>query len=144
MARFAILALAAALAASPAWAQDEVRHAAADGFAPFDQQADSDGWVSISPQPLYLTAGVDKPAGAPLTLQPGSYRIVVICDCGMMEVTMLRPDNSPIAAERSDDRRAMYSVDVPTAGAYLAGIDMDDCSKAECEVALKVYRKKDG
>lgn len=154
MVRPIILAVAAALAASPSLAatpkldlnaapSPEDNKVLADGFAPFDQAA-RDGWEATSPEPLYLSAGNDMPAGAPLMLQPGSYRIVVLCDCNMMEVTLLRPDNQPVASERSDDRRAMYSLDVPTAGPYLAGIDMDDCPKAQCDIGVKIYRKTGG
>jgi hypothetical protein len=144
MARFAILGMAAALAASPALAQGDARHVVTDRFTPFDQAAESDGWESISPQPIYTSVAVNKPQGSPMTLQPGSYRVVVLCDCNMMEVTLVRPDNSPVPPERSDDHGAMYSLDVPVAGAYLTGIDMDDCPRAACEVAVKVYRKRAG
>ena len=154
MVRFTILALAAALGASSALAaphRDKPaaettaadQQALAEGFAPFDQAA-QEGWQAISPEPVYLSTAQDKPAGAPLTLQPGSYRIVVLCDCNMMEVTLLRPDNQTIPPERMDDRRVMYSLDVPTAGAYLAGVDMDDCPKPQCAIGVKVYRKTGG
>ena len=151
MVRPILLALAAALAASPVLAAPHGLKLAADappadhkvlddGFAPFDQAA-QDGWEATSPGPVYLSAATDKPAGTPLTLKPGAYRIVVLCDCNMMEVTLLRPDNQPVAPERTDDRRAMYSLDVPSAGAYLAGIDMDDCPKPQCDIGVKIYRK---
>lgn len=160
MVRFTLLALAAILAVSPAMgATHKSRHAAdapaaggpvsaedqktlSDGFAPFDQAA-AEGWEPAS-QPVFLSTPQDKPAGAPLTLQPGAYRVVVLCDCNMMEVTLLKPDNQTIAAERFDNRRAMYSLDAPTAGAYLVGIDMDDCPKAACAIGVKVYRKAAG
>ena len=150
MVRLTILGMAVVMAASTAFAAPlklaadspaDDHQLLADGFAPFDDQAAKDGWAAVTPDPAYLTAGTGKPTGAPLTLKPGAYRVVVLCGCNMMEVTLLRPDNSPVAAERSDDRRAMYSLDVPTAGAYLTGIDMDDCPKLECAIGVKVYRK---
>jgi hypothetical protein len=149
MTRFVLLGVAAALAASSALAPalavaQDARKVVSDRFTPFDRAARSDGWESISPQPIFASVAVNKPQGSPMTLQPGSYRVVVLCNCSMMEVTLLRPDNSPVPPERSDDHGAMYSLDVPVAGAYLTGIDMDDCAKAACEVAVKVYRKKDG
>ncbi|HEY5409346.1 MAG TPA: hypothetical protein VIJ94_01340 [Caulobacteraceae bacterium] len=145
MLRLAILGVTTVLAAQGAAAAPAAPPAAsqvlADRFAPFDQAAE-DGWEAATPTPLLLYAAVDKPAGAPLSLQPGSYRIVVLCDCNMMEVTVLRPDSTSVPSERSDDHGAMYSLDVPLAGAYLTGIDMDDCAQARCPVGVKVYRKK--
>jgi hypothetical protein len=150
MTRFAILGMAAALAASSALApalalaQGDGRKVVSDRFTPFDKAAESDGWASISPQPIFASVAVNKPEGSPMTLQAGSYRVVVLCNCNAMEVTLMRPDNSTVPPERSDDHGAMYSLDVPAPGVYLTGIDMDDCAKAACEVAVKVYRKKDG
>jgi len=155
MTRHIVLLLAALLAAASASAQPRKlklpaaddpaadHQVLADGFAPFDQAA-QDGWQPISPEPIYLSTPQDKPTGAPLTLQPGAYRIVVLCDCNMMDVTLLRPDNQPIPPERFDNRRAMYSLDVQVAGAYLAGIDMEDCPKTECAIGVKVYRRTEG
>jgi hypothetical protein len=111
-----------------------------EGFAPFDKAA-QDGWASTTPEPLLLSTATDKPAGAPLNLKPGAYRIVVLCDCNAMAVSLVAPDSSTVPAERSDNRRAMYSLDVHDAGSYLVGVDMDDCPKAKCEVGVKVYRK---
>ena len=141
MIRIALLAVAAALMAAPALAADEPHQALLEHMAPFDKAAE-DGWEALAPVPIYASVAVGTPEGAPLTLQPGAYRVVVLCDCGMMDVTLLRPDNSPVAPERSDDHGAMFSFDVPTAGAYLTGLDMQDCSQPKCEVGLKVYRKK--
>jgi hypothetical protein len=112
----------------------------AEGFAPFDKAAE-DGWASMTPDPLFLSTATDKPAGAPLNLQPGAYRIVVLCDCNVMQVTLVGPDSANVPPERSDGRRAMYSLDVHDAASYLVGIDMDDCPKAKCDVGVKVYRK---
>ena len=145
MVRLAILGMTAALAAQAAAAAPLVGATPAqvltERFAPFDQAAE-DGWEVTTPAPLLISASVDKPAGAPLTLQPGAYRIVVLCDCDMMEVTLLRPDSTAVPAERSDDHGAMYSLDVSAAGSYLTGIDMDDCAQATCQIGVKVYRKK--
>ncbi len=145
MLRLAILGMTTVLAAqgapAAALADPAPSQVLADRFAPFDQAA-QDGWEAATPTPLLLYGAVDKPAGAPLSLQPGSYRIVVLCDCNMMEVTVLRPDNTKVPAERSDDHGAMYSLDVPDAGAYLTGVDMDDCAQAQCPIGVKVYRKK--
>jgi hypothetical protein len=112
----------------------------AAGFAPFDKAA-QDGWAAATPDPLLLAAATDMPAAAPLNLKPGAYRIVVLCDCNAMQVSLLGPDSSTVPAERSDSRRAMYSLDVRDAGSYLVGVDMDDCPKAKCDVGVKVYRK---
>ncbi len=159
MVRICFLALAAIMAVSPALgATHKSRRLAdapagdvvsaddqktlSDGFAPFDQAA-AEGWEPAG-EPVFLSTPQDMPAGAPLTLQPGAYRVVVLCDCDMMEVTLLKPDNQTIAAERSDNRRAMYSLDAPAAGAYLVGIDMDDCPKTACAIGVKVYRKSGG
>ena len=146
MTRIAMLAATAILTASAAAAapgdEESQKAALAERFMPFDQAA-QDGWEPAAPDPVYLTAASDKSAAAPLTLKPGAYRVVVLCDCGQMEVTLVGPDSAPVPSERSDDRRAMYSLDVHAAGAYLAGIDMNDCGYAKCEIGVKVYRKKD-
>ena len=144
MVRSAMLAAAVGLLAPMAMAapaDDAGQKVLAERFQPFDK-ASEDGWEASTPDPLYLFTSTDKPAGAPLTLQPGAYRIVVLCDCNAMQVTLVGPDSSTVPAERSDGTRAMYSLDVHAAGAYLAGIDMDDCPKARCVIGVKVYRKK--
>jgi hypothetical protein len=147
MRRTAILGAAAvlfaplAMAAPAAPADDGGQKVLVEAFQPFDKAAE-DGWEAATPDPLYLVTSTDKPAGAPLTLQPGSYRIVVLCDCNAMQVTLVGPDSATLPPERSDGARAMYSLDVHAAGAYLAGIDMDDCPKKQCAVGVKVYRKK--
>ncbi len=146
MTRIVTVALGMALIATAAFAADTGgdHKALTDRFAPFDQQAAGDGWESIAPEPVYASVAVDKPEGSPMMLQAGAYKVVVLCDCGMMEVTLLRPDSTTVAPERADDHGAMYSLDVPTSGTYLTGIDMDDCSRAKCDVGVKVYRKKAG
>jgi hypothetical protein len=144
MIRAAILGAAAVLLASSATAapaDDAGQKVLAERFQPFDQAA-ADGWEPATPDPLYLVTSTDKPAGAPLTLQPGAYKIVVLCDCNTMQVTLVGPDSAAVPPERSDGHGAMYSLDVHAAGAYLAGIDMDDCPKAQCAIGVKVYRKK--
>ena len=144
MVRLAILGAAALFASQAAAAPaDDTSPTSAlvQRFAPFDQAA-QDGWDPVTPEPLYLAAATDKSAGAPLTLQPGAYRIVVLCDCNIMQVTLVGPDSATLPSERSDDHGAMYSLDVNAAGAYLAGVDMDDCPRATCAVGVKVYRKK--
>ncbi len=146
MIRTTMIAVAAILAASVASAapgdEEGQKAALVERFTPFDQAAQG-AWEATTPEPLYLAAATDKSVAAPLTLKPGAYRVVVLCDCGQMEVTLVGPDSSPLPSERADDRRAMYSLDVHAAGAYLAGIDMNDCGQAKCEIAVKVYRKKD-
>ncbi len=141
MIRVAMLVLGAALMTTTALAADDPHQVLLEHMAPFDKAAE-DGWQALAPVPIYASVAVGTPEGAPLSLQPGAYRVVVLCDCGTMEVTLLRPDNSPVPAERSDDHGAMFSFDVPTAGAYLTGLDMQDCGQPKCDVALKVYRKK--
>ncbi len=144
MLRLATLGLSAVLMATSAAAADagDARAALTGRFAPFDQQAASDGWETTQPEPIYASVAVGTPEGASLTLTPGAYKVVVLCDCAAMEVTLLKPDSATVAPERSDQHGAMYSLDVPAAGAYLAGIDMDDCGRAKCDVAVRVYRKK--
>lgn len=144
MVRSAMLAAAAGLLAPiavAAPADDAGQKVLAERFQPFDK-ASEDGWEASTPDPLYLVTSTDKPAGAPLTLQPGAYKIVVLCDCNTMQVTLVGPDSATVPPERSDGHGAMYSLDVHAAGAYLAGIDMDDCPKAKCAIGVKVYRKK--
>ncbi len=146
MLRIATVGLSAVLMATSAMAADtgDSHAALAERFAPFDQQAASDGWETTQPEPIYASVAVGTPEGASLMLRPGAYKVVVLCDCAAMEVTLLKPDSSTISPERSDVHGAMYSLDVPAAGAYLTGIDMDDCGRAKCDVAVRVYRKKSG
>ncbi len=144
MVRSAILGAAVlfASAATAAPADDTAKTAVlVERFQPFDEAA-QDGWEATTPEPLYLAAATDKSAGAPLTLEPGAYRIVVLCNCNSMQVTLVGPDTATLPPERSDTHGAMYSLDVHTAGAYLAGIDMDDCDQTQCAIGVKVYRKK--
>jgi hypothetical protein len=144
MVRSAILGAAVLFAsAQGASAADDASQTSvvAQRFEPFDKAA-LDGWEAATAEPLYLAAATDKSAGAPLTLQPGAYRIVVLCNCNSMQVTLVGPDNMTVPPERSDEHGAMYSLDVHAAAAYLAGIDMDDCGVAKCAVGVKVYRKK--
>jgi len=136
---FASAALAAPLRLPGAGTAD-AHEVLADGFLPFDQAA-ADGWTPVTREPVYLSAGITTPASTTFELKPGSYRVVVLCDCTAMEVTMLKPDATTLPAERKDDRRAMYSFDVQTTGSYLTGIDMDDCSQTLCAIGVKVYRK---
>ena len=146
MVRVAMIGAAAILVASAALAApgDEASQQTAlvDRFMPFDQAA-GDDWAATTQTPLYLSAAADKSAGAPLTLQPGAYRVVVLCDCGQMEVTLVGPDGAAVPAERSDERRARPGCTWRAAAAYLAGVDMDECDYAKCAVGVKVYRKKD-
>ena len=145
MDRLAIIGAAAIflVSAAAAAAADDTAQTAVlvQRFEPFDQAA-GDGWEATTPDPLYLAAATDKSAGAPLTLQPGAYRIVVLCNCNSMQVTLVGPDSATLPPERSDTHGAMYSLDVHAAGAYLAGIDMDDCAEKTCAIGVKVYRKK--
>jgi hypothetical protein len=139
----AVLTASAALAAPlklPGAAPADAHRVLADGFMPFDQAA-GDGWTQVTREPVYLSAGITTPASTTFDLKPGSYRVVVLCDCTAMEVTLLQPDATTLPAERKDDRRAMYSFDVPAAGAYLTGIDMDACNQTLCAIGVKVYRK---
>jgi hypothetical protein len=139
----AALAIAGAPTAGALAADDEAARQAAltERFSALDKVAE-DGWEQATPTPLFLVVASDKAAGAPLNLKPGAYRIVVFCDCNDMAVTLVGPDAATVPPERSDANGAMYSLDVREAGSYLAGIDMHDCGKDPCEIAVKVYRKK--
>ncbi len=112
----------------------------AQRFEPFDQAAGED-WAPAYPTPFFRQAATGQPEAVPLTLQPGAYMVVVLCNCGSMDVTLVGPGGSTIAPARSDDHGAMYSLDVPAAGDYLTGIDMNDCD-GKCDIAVKVYRRK--
>jgi hypothetical protein len=151
MARLVILlAAAAAMAASPAWArprapaieggQASQEAAVAARFAPYDKAA-LKGWSAATPTPIYRNAGDGDSVQAPFALQPGGYRVVVLCDCRAMDVTLSGADGARVPADRSGDQGAVYTFDVPSTGTYVAGIDMNECARDVCVVGVKVYRK---
>ncbi len=78
----------------------------------------------------------------PMQLSAGAYMIVALCDCDLMDVTLVRPDGSVVQPARVSDQGAMYSLEATASGSYLAGIDMGACEEPTCRVAVKVYRKK--
>ena len=136
-----ILSTLAASAAGAATEQDLERQAAmAQRFEPFDS-AGGPGWETAFPTPFFRTVASGKPEAVPLGLKPGAYMVVVLCNCRSMEVTLVGPGQATIAPLRSSEQAAMYSLDVPVAADYLAGVDMGVCDEAQCDFAVKVYRK---
>lgn len=130
----------AALHAEPE--QDLERQAAmAQRFDPFDKGGGPD-WENAFETPFVRTVGAGKPEPVTFTLKPGAYMVVVLCSCQSMTVSLVDPKGAKLAPLRTNMQAAMYSVDVPEAGLYLAGVDMDDCQEAACDVGVKVYRKK--
>ena len=110
-------------------------------FDPFDKAAGT-GWEPAFPTPIYRKAPQGGPEAVPLSLQAGSYMIVVLCNCDSMDVSLIGPGGTKIEPIRHNDQGAMYSLDAAVAGDYLTGIDMGDCDSAKCDLAVKVYRKK--
>lgn len=150
MTRVLILAMAAALAAGTASAKPAApaaqggqtgREAAvAARFSAYDKTAQK-GWSVATPTPIYRNAAAGDSVRAPLPLQPGSYRVVVLCDCAAMDVSLGAPDRGRVPADRSGDQGAVYSFDAPAAGTYVAAVDMNECPRDICIVGVKVYRK---
>ncbi len=119
----------------------ERQAAMAERFAPFDSGG-GPGWENAFATPEFRLVPAGKPEGVTLSLQPGAYMVVVLCNCQTMEVTLVAPGGATIAPLRSNEQGAMYSLDVPAAGDYLTGVDMGDCEEDACDIAVKVYRKK--
>ncbi len=113
----------------------------AQRFVPFDSGG-GEGWENAFPTPIFRQAATGKPEGVPLALKAGSYMIVVLCNCQAMDVTLVAHSGDMIAPLRKNDQAAMYSIDVPAAGDYLVGVDMNDCDEKACDIGVKVYRKK--
>jgi len=134
--------LVAASAARAAPETDIERQAAmAARFEPFNG-AGGPEWETAFPTPFVRAVPADKPDAVPLPLQAGAYMIVVLCDCGSMEVTLVGPSGAKVAPLKSSDKGAMYSLDVPAASDWLTGVDMGDCDEKACDFAVKVWRKK--
>ncbi len=137
--------LAAALAAQVAAAEpetDSARQTALAGrFEPFDQAAGAE-WEPAFPTPFYRKAPANGPEPVTLALAPGAYMVVVLCRCESMDVTLIGPGGTKVEPMRHSDQAAMYSLDVTVAGDYLTGIDMGECGEKQCDLAVKVYKKK--
>ena len=119
----------------------ERQAAMAERFTPFDSGG-GPGWENAFPTPEFRLVPAGKPEAMTLTLKPGAYMIVALCNCQSMQVTLVGPDGAMIAPLRSNDQAAMYSLDVKAAGDYLTGVDMDGCAEKDCDIGVKVYRKK--
>ena len=55
---------------------------------------------------------------------------------------LIGPGGTKVEPMRHSDQAAMYSLDVTVAGDYLTGIDMGECGEKQCDLAVKVYKKK--
>lgn len=137
--------LVAALFAGAAAAEPETDPARqaelAARFQPFDRAAGSQ-WAPAFPTPFYRKAAAGGPEAVPLSLDPGSYMVVVLCNCTGMDVTLVGPGGTKVEPIRHNGEASMYSLDVALPENYLTGIDVGDCNAAKCELAVKVYRKK--
>ncbi len=122
--------------------EDMTRQAAmAERFAPFDN-AGGDDWEPAFPFPTFRSAAVGEVDSSPMTLEPGAYRVVVLCNCEKMEVVLFQPDGKEALADRSGDQAAMYALDVPAAGQFVVGAQMEGCQEDRCDFAFKTWRKK--
>ena len=110
-------------------------------FAPFDKAAGTQ-WAADPPEPILKSLANATKDAFNVALTPGSYMLVVLCNCQIMDVTLVGPDGAAVPPSRSNEQAAMYSLDVAKAGDWLAGVDMNDCAQTTCGVAVKVYRKK--
>ena len=129
-------------AARAADEDDMTRQAAmAERFAPFDEKKGSD-WEPAFDFPTFRSASVGEVDSSTVMLKPGAYRVVVLCNCTKMEVALFKPDGQEALPDRSNDQAAMYALDVPNAGQFLVGVQMQDCPEDHCDYAFKTYRKK--
>ncbi len=134
------LLLASAVRAAPE--EDPSRQVAmAERLQPFDS-AGGDDWEPAFQFPFYRDAASGESDAVTMSLTPGAYMIVTLCNCQTMEVTLVGPGGVTIQPVRTNDQGAMYSLDAPVAGPYLVGIDMGDCEDKVCDIAVKAYRKK--
>ena len=123
--------------------QDDMTHQAAmaERFAPFDEKK-GDDWEPAFDFPTFRTAAVGEVDSSTVMLKAGAYRVVVLCNCTKMEVALFKPDGQEALPDRSNDQAAMYALDVPDAGQFLVGVQMQDCPDEKCDYAFKTYRKK--
>ena len=141
MAALAVGAMASG-AARAADEDDMTRQAAmAERFAPFDEKKGSD-WEPAFDFPTFRSAAVGEVDSSTVMLKAGAYRVVVLCNCTKMEVALFKPDGQEALPDRSNDQAAMYALDVPDAGQFLVGVQMQDCPEEKCDYAFKTYRKK--
>ena len=110
-------------------------------FAPFDGVTGSE-WEPAFDFPTFRSAAVGEVDSSPFKLQPGAYRVVVLCNCAKMEVALFQPDGKEALPDRSNEQAAMYALDVPSAGQFVVGVQMQDCPEERCDYAFKTYRKK--
>ena len=115
--------------------------AMAERFAPFDEKKGSD-WEPAFDFPTFRSAAVGEVDSSTVMLKAGAYRVVVLCNCTKMEVALFKPDGQEALPDRSNDQAAMYALDVPDAGQFLVGVQMQDCPEEKCDYAFKTYRKK--
>ena len=135
----ATLAVPAALAAPE---EDMGRQAAmAARFQPFDGMIGTD-WEAAFPFPFFRTAAEGESDSVSLVLKPGAYTVVVLCNCEKIDVGLKAPDKSVPEPVRSNDKGAMYSLDVPAAGEFEVSTTLRDCQETSCDFAVKAYRKK--
>src|SRR5579862_7395312 len=124
--------LVSAAAAEPE--NDLERQAAmAQRFTPFDSGGGPD-WENAFPTPFIRSVPAGEPEPVQFELKPGSYMIVVLCNCRVMKVTLVDSRGTTIAPLRSNDQAAMYSLDVAALGNFLTGIDMGDCDEKDCDI----------
>jgi hypothetical protein len=134
-----LLALASARAEPD---EDLTRQAAmAERFEPFDKAGGPD-WEAAFPFPFFRSAGVGDVDAVFLTLKPGAYTVVVLCNCSKLTIALHPPDGSTTPPARTNDEGAMYTLDVASAGQYVVSTKMDDCQAEPCSYAVKAYRKK--
>ena len=136
----AVLALVGAPLAQAAEVVDPARQAAlGEDMKPFDSMQ-AQGWETAAV--AFRSTPQDEPDAATFELKPGAYTIVAKCHCDQMDVTLVAPNANKLPPLRSSAQAAMFSLDVPAAGTYLAGVDMNLCQAKTCDFVVKVYRKK--
>lgn len=100
-----------------------------EGFAPYGQQRTSGS----------LGQGGD--ASVEMTLQPGTYMLMGVCDGGCSDLDLvLSTGGSEAEADREMDDVPMVMVQVTRPTAYVLNVQMATCS-GTCEYGLAFFRK---
>ena len=136
--------LCSAAVAIPAFAapdEDAARQAAmAERFKPFDAMTGSD-WGAAFASPFYRSAAQGESDSVSLVLKPGTYTVVILCNCEKIDMAMKAPDGSVPAPARSNDQGAMYRLNVVKGGEYEVSTTLRGCQEVSCSFAVKAYVK---
>lgn len=136
-----LLALAAALAATPALAQPAVVNMqldsvvslmAGDGYAPVDDAVR--GTLASGDEEEYE-----------LDLERGvHYAIIGFCDggCTDLDLALVDEDGDAVASDYALDDYPVLEFDAAASGTYVLTVDMATCSREQCHYGVRVFRRR--